>query len=312
VKRIGILEGRDFSAAARAELERMGSVIVYDGVGLARFLSDLEVLFIRLAHRIDAEFLAMAARLEVLVSPTTGLTHIDLDTVRSRGVSVLSLRGERDFLRTVTATPEHALGLIIALLRNYAHAFLRPQHAAWDRDAVRGHDLAGRTVGIVGFGRVGQLLGRALTQLGARVSFTDPCVQLEVSGCLRCSDVTSLVAGSDVVVLAASHRNGEPPIVDARLIDAMGGKYFVNIARGELVDEEHLLSRIATGHFAGVALDVLCNEAGDMDRLARFVEQVPHRNLILTPHIGGATFESSARTELYMVQRLREHLEQPP
>jgi phosphoglycerate dehydrogenase-like enzyme len=97
-------------------------------------------------------------------------------------------------------------------------------------------------------------------------------------------------------------------LLDATLIDSLKGKYLVNIARGELLDEPHLLRRLREGWFSGVALDVLASEPKPLHELAEIAQLAATQNFMLTPHIGGATYESSHRTEEFMAGKLIQHL----
>jgi D-3-phosphoglycerate dehydrogenase len=310
----GILEPRDFSPEAISLLRRVGDVELYDDISpVGHFVSDKAALFVRLGHIIDARMLAEAQNLSAIVSPTTALNHIDLDAAAKVGAAVLSLRGETEFLRTVTATPEHALGLVIAVLRNYRHAFLGTGEQPWNRDALRGTNVAGIRIGIIGFGRVGQWLAHVLAVMDAHIAFEDtdpdcpslPCAQ-------RLSTKEALIAASDVIVLAASYTNGQQPILTRPLLELMRDKHLVNIARGELIDEAALVPLIAAGHFAGVALDVIEGETTGNTRLDKLRELTATRNLIVTPHIGGATLQSMHATETFMARKLLAHMGQHP
>lgn len=310
MRNIGILDGCDFSREAISRLQSMGTVEVYADGPLKQFLENKQIIFVRLTPQIDAAFLSLAPRLQIIVSPTTGLNHIDQSACAQRNIIILSLKGRTDFLNQISATPEHALGLIIALLRNYNRALLSPENKHWDRNKVRGHDLKGKRVGILGLGRVGQKLARALHALDATVFAYDPKHNaLTPHEVILASSPHELAKQCDILVVAASHEPQTPPIVDAAMLDLLAEKYFVNIARGELVDEQALLDRVARGHFAGVAIDVLANETSEESRLDEFVKLTPRQNVIVTPHIGGATFESSEATELHLVDVLAERLE---
>ncbi len=300
---IGILEADGFSPEALTCLQRLGDVRAYDGGDLSAFLAPLDVLFVRLAHRIDGPFLAMAPRLRWLCSPTTGHNHMDEAALAARGVGLLSLRGERRFLETIRATPEHTFGLILALLRRYGRAFSDVAAGRWDRDACRGEELRGNRVGIVGLGRVGYRVAAYCSAFGADVAWCDPEDVPFEPAWRRLPDVASVIAESRIVVLCASHRAGQPPIFGEREIAALAGRYFVNTARGELVDEPALLAALRDHRLAGVAVDVIADENGD-NRLNEWRALLPGRNLIVTPHIGGATFDSMARTELFIAEKL--------
>ena len=308
--RIGILEPTDFSPRALEMLGEIGKVSCFDGGGRAKFLMDKEVVFLRLSHRVDTAFLREAPKLKVIVSPTTGITHLDLDAIKGHGVVALTLAGQTEFLRGITASSEHCLGLILGVLRNYPRAMLRPGNVHWDRDSVRGHDINGLSIGLIGLGRIGQWLARILSAMGANISYfdTSPRNNEAPQGAVCSEGLLQLIERSSLVVLTASYKPGTPPVLSADLIDALKGKYFVNISRGELVDEKHLLRRLGEGWFAGIALDVLASEPRALEELAAIAGLAGTQNFMLTPHVGGATYESSFRTEEFMAGRLIEYL----
>lgn len=309
--KIGILEPDRFSPEAIAALEAVGRVTLYKGGSLRHFLAPLEVIFIRLNFRIDKRFCAYAPNLKIICSPTTGLNHVDLAHLQHIGIEVLSLRGETKFLAAIRATPEHVLGLIIALLRNYKSAILRERHAEWNRDAHRGDELYGNHVGLVGFGRVGRIVAGYLRAMGAHVRYFDPFVPPAPvdTPIQRCNTMDSLIRQSMIVVLAASWSEDNTNMIDSAELELLKGKYFVNAARGELVHEVALLERLAQpDYFKGVALDVLANETSQHNNLGKFVESTRFNNLILTPHIGGSTRASMQKTELFLTRKLTDFL----
>lgn len=301
---IGILEPDGFSRDATALLQELGEVVPYRGDDLHVFLAPLDALFIRLAYRIDDTFLAMTPRLRWLCSPTTGHNHIAEASLAKRGVRLLSLRGERAFLETIRATPEHTLGLMIALLRRYKRAFDVIRSGLWDRDMCRGEELYGNRVGIIGLGRVGYRVASYCDALGAEVFWCDKSEVPAQSNWHRLPDARSVIDASRMVVLCASYQLGQPPVIGREEISALEGRYFINTARGELVDESMLLDSIRENRLLGAALDVIAGESG-INRLDEWRALVPERNLVITPHIAGATFESMARTESFIAEQLR-------
>ncbi len=304
---IGILEGDGFSPKAIEVLRALGSVEVYAGGSLSNFLSEKQALFVRLGRRVDEQFLRQAPTLRYLCSPTTGHEHLDIDALARRSIKLLSLRGEREFLSKIRATPEHTVGLMIALLRNYKDAFLSTANDRWDRNRLRGHELYGSTVGLIGFGRVGRILNDYLRAFGSEVLFLDPDPGTASSSAIRCNSLEELIARSRIVVLCASRPDGTGPILIGEHLTQMRGKYFVNTARGELVDEAALLDRVRANHFAGVAIDVIANENGP-NKLRDWLKAAEGRNVIVTPHIAGATYRSMHATEEFIVDKLKAQL----
>lgn len=304
---IGILEPDNFSPDAGAALARLGTVHAWDGDDLGQFLANVEVLFIRLAHRIDAAFLAMAPRLRYLCTPTTGYTHLDEAALAARNIKVLSLRGERAFLESIRATPEHTFGLILGLLRRYQPAFAHTIAGGWDRDQFRGEELYGNKVGIIGLGRVGYRVASYCEAFGAQVFWCDPNDVQTASSWQRMPDALAVIAASRIVVLCASYQSGQPPVLGPKELESMTDRYLVNTARGELVDEAALLAAISNDALAGVATDVVANENGE-NALSRWRTLALTHNVILTPHIGGATVDAMAKTECFIVQKLADAL----
>lgn len=312
--RLLVAESRGFPAGARALLARVAELELadLDRPGLLAAVGEVEVLWVRLRHRIDREVLGAAGRLEVLATPTTGLTHVDLGEAAARGVEVLSLRGELELLRDIRATAEHTVGLMLALLRHLPEAVSHVRGGGWNRDQFRGGELFRRTVGVVGHGRLGRIVSRYLLAFGSRVLTTDPAVGPErVEAGAEWVELPELLAASDIVTVHVDHRPETENLIDGVALRLMRpGALLVNTSRGELVDEEALLGALADGRLGGAAVDVLRGEdsAGMAHHpLVRWLRE--HRNLIVTPHIGGSTTESLERVELHLASRLAERLQ---
>lgn len=301
---IGILEPDGFSAEAIDILQRVGNVSTYDGADLNQFLFNLEAVFIRLGYMIDKEFLDLAPKLRFICSPATGLTHLDQQAISQRGLSLLTLKGEKEFLQTIRATPEHTFGLLLALLRNYPRAFAMTAGGVWNRDECRGVELAGRRVGIVGLGRVGTQVAKYCDAFDADVSYYDPDSIQTSSNWRQCDDLKMLIKESQIIILCANYNFGQEFIFSQDEIALMVGKYFINTARGELVEERCLLEAIRRDKFAGVAVDVIVDENKN-NRLSEWAQLMEAHNVIVTPHIGGATFEAMAKTEVFIARKLR-------
>ena len=151
-----------YSPRARAALEEVGDVTEQqlDRDGLARALPGYDALIVRRGHRIDAALMDAAPRLRAIATATTGLDHVDLKAARDRGVEVLSLRGESEFLRSTAATAEHTWALLLALTRRVPAAVAAVRRGEWDRDAFRGRELEGKRLGVIGLGRIGERVAR--------------------------------------------------------------------------------------------------------------------------------------------------------
>ncbi len=308
-----VTESQGFSPEAAVLLEQLGPVVWgdLDRPALLAAVAPAEILWIRLRHRIDAEVLAAAPRLTTVVTPTTGLNHIDLEATAQRGIRVLSLRDEKAFLREVRATAEHTLMLMLALLRQAHAAITHVHHGGWDRDLFRGHELHQKTIGVVGYGRLGRIVARYVHAFDAHVLAADPHVMPhDVAPEVTLVPLEELLPAADIVTL---HVNLDPATVGvfgrAQFAAMKRGAWFVNTSRGELVDEVVLLEALQQGHLAGAALDVLGDEkATGMAEHPLVAYARRHPNLIITPHIGGGTVESMAKTEYVLARRLTDLL----
>jgi D-3-phosphoglycerate dehydrogenase len=309
-RKILVSESEGFSTGALQELSAIGEVMLadLDRGGLLNKVKDADVLWVRLRHLIDDEVLAQAPRLKIIVSGTTGLNHIDLNATDRRGVRVISLRGETEFLRNVRATAELTVGLLLALSRRLAVAAADVCQGNWNRDKFKGRELYEKTAGVVGYGRLGRIVARYLQAFDMRLLATDPFIDpAAIEASVEIVSLPALLAEADVVTLHVDLNDNTRSFFGAREFAAMKrGAYFINTSRGELIDEHALQSALESGHLGGAALDVLANEtSAGVTESALIAYAGEHENLIVTPHIGGCTIESLEMTELFLANKLR-------
>lgn len=305
--RILIAEPLDFSSAATAALGRAAEVVLQTTTAaeLPRAFAEYDVVWIRLAARITAELLGSEPRCRILVVPTTGLDHIDLAACERAGIRVVSLKGETDFLRQVRATAELTLGLTLALLRHIPEAAASTVAGAWDRDRFRGREIFEKTVGIIGVGRLGTIVAGYFRALGATVLGYDPRPDFPHDAAHRVDRLNDLLSRSDIVCLMASYDDGTRHLLGT---EAFGhckpGAVLINTSRGGIVDERALLDALESGRLAGAALDVLDGEPGIDARHSVIRYAQTHPNVVILPHLGGNTFESLEKTEIFLAKKV--------
>lgn len=313
--RILIAEPQDYSAEALVLYRSLGEVIAEKTLSreeLLSMISAVDVLVLRLAHKIDRAVFDAAPNLKVIACPATGLDHIDQALAAERGVTLVGLKGETDFLRTIYASSEHVMALLFGLIRRIPWAHASVANDEWQRDRFKGYELHGKTMGIIGFGRIGSIVAQMAQGCGMAVLVSDPTVQSHTAGVEHVSE-DDLLARADVVVLAVPYTSETEHMINAQSFSKMkDGAIFVNISRGQLVDESALLSALESGKLSGAALDVLWAEerrpvviAGDP--LVAYAKT--HQNLLITPHIGGATFDSMAKTEIFIAKKVTAFLQ---
>lgn len=313
--RILLTESRRFAPEALELLRSVGEVQLgdLDRPALLREAAQADILWVRLRHHIDAEVMAAAPRLRVIVTATTGLNHINLEEAEARGITVLSLRGESDFLSSIRSTAEHTLVLALALVRHLPEAVCHAREGGWNRDRFWGNELYGKTAGVVGYGRLGRIVARYFHALGMRILAADPHVPPNAFAPeVIQTPLDKLLPESDLVTLHVNLVRETTGLLGRREFGLMKpGAWFINTARGELIDESALLDGLRARHLAGAALDVITGEhAGGMDQhpLTQYARQ--HSNLLITPHIGGCAYESVEKTEIFMARKVLNWLRQ--
>jgi D-3-phosphoglycerate dehydrogenase len=309
--KILVTEPENYSLVALETYRSLGQVDLgpLDDAGLAEAVAGYDVLVIRLAHIISRALLENTDKLKVVVSPTTGLDHIDLEAAAEKKITVLSLKGETEFLRSIPATAELTWGLLLALVRHIPQAYPSVLKGEWQRDRFRGHDLSGKTLGIVGLGRIGEKTARYGQAFGMQVIAFDPHRTEWLPGVEKMNGLKELLRRSEVLLIHVPLEKDTAGMFGAKELTLLPpGAVLINTSRGAVLDEAALLQALESGHLSGAALDVIQNEAGFGARspLVRYAKT--YGNLLLTPHLGGATVESMAMTEAFMADKLKRFL----
>jgi D-3-phosphoglycerate dehydrogenase / 2-oxoglutarate reductase len=296
-----------YSDRARATLRSVGELREREltQAELPAALADVHVLICRLGLQVDRPALEAAPRLRAVATATTGLDHIDLDAARDRDVAVLSLRGEREFLGSIPATAEHTWALLLALLRRLPAAAASVLDGRWERDAFRGRELAGKTLGIVGLGRIGERIARYGRAFDMNVIAFDTSPDAAVEGVDSLPSLAAVAAAADVLSIHVPLDADTQGLIGTAVLAALRpGAVLVNTARGGIVDEPALLAALESGRLAGAALDVVATERGRVFDSPLFDYARRHDNLLITPHVGGATRESMERTEVFIAEKV--------
>jgi D-3-phosphoglycerate dehydrogenase / 2-oxoglutarate reductase len=311
--RILLAEKSSFSEQGIAALSDLGLTDALDLTHnelLAR-IPEYDILVLRLGLRVDAEILKAAPNLKFIVTPTTGLDHIDLAVATQNEVEVLSLKGEREFLDRVPSTAEHTFALMMALLRKIPASFEAVKDYQWRRDVFRGYELDGKTIGLVGCGRLGTMMVRYCQAFGMQVLVYDPYQENLPAGIEQVDTLKELLSVSDIVSLHV-HLNDETRgmISEVEFSLIKPGAVLINTARGAIVDDAALLSALENRRLAGAAVDVVSDEhqieANKFHPLIDF--SLSSENLIITPHIGGATFEAVEKADLFVIGKLMDQI----
>jgi len=264
-----------------------------------------DAYFASLYVRADREVLDRAKRLRVIVTPSTGLDHIDLSAANEKNVTVLSLKEETEFLDSVTATAEQTWALLLATVRKLPWSFEAAKRGWWARDRFRGHQISGKTLGILGYGRLGRIVAEYGKAFRMRVIACDVRKVTPATG-VEMVDFDTLLKESDILSIHIHLTEENRGLIDAQAFSKMKqGAVLLNTSRGAVIDEDAFLDALLSGRLGGAGVDVIEGEwRSDLKDhpLIRYANE--HENLVISPHIGGVTYESQRMTLEFMVDKL--------
>lgn len=279
----------------------------HDYCSLIQAAQGCEGLVVRSKVRIDSAFIDNVPSLRCIGRVGAGMETIDVDYAEANGVRCLnSPEGNRD------AVGEHAVGLLLSLFNNIARADAEIRRGLWQREANRGLEIKDKTIGIMGFGNMGQAFAQRLNGFGCRVVYYDKYL-VEDKGHLEKVSLETLQAEADVVSFHVPLTEETHHYLDTAFINAMAKPfYLINTARGAVVDTEALVAGMMSGKILGAALDVLEYEnmqadgLGDMPASMQYLMQSPHT--VLTPHVAGWTVESKYKLAAVLADKMIEVL----
>ena len=233
-----------------------------------------------------AERIAKAGNLKLFVTATTGAAHIDSAALAEREIPLLTLQGQQEVLRNITPAAEHSWLLLLACARHLKAAVDDVLSGEWDRNRYPGIMLRGRTLGVIGCGRIGQWMSRYAAAFGMTCVGYDPHIDPWPEGIERCS-LESLLSRSDFISVHVTFNEETRGLLGAEQFQQIKpGAVLVNTSRGEVLDDSALLATLVEGRIAAAGLDVLSGEP-DIASHPLIEYARSHDNLIVTPHIGG-------------------------
>jgi D-3-phosphoglycerate dehydrogenase len=250
---------------------------------LAEIIGQYEGIVVRSRTKVPRELIDRATSLKVIIRGGVGLDSIDVAHAQEKGIAVRNTPEANS-----NAVVELVLGLMIALARNITGADKAMKEGKWTKKSLQGTEIEGKTLGIIGYGRIGQMLGAKAEALGMHVVACDPYIQDTDLVCLD-----ELLKAADYISLHVPGGAETRNLLDAeKLSSAKHGVYIIQASRGGTVDEAALYAGLTSGQVAGAALDVYTEEPPKSELLQNLVA-LPQ--VIATPHIGAATEEALAR-----------------
>lgn len=270
---------------------------------LKNALNTCDIFWFRLNHKLTRDILENA-NCKYILCAVTGLDHIDIRACEEFGITVVSLKNESEFLKEVRATAEHTFGLLLALIRKTKLAFNHVETGEWDRSLFRGTELYHKKIGILGLGRLGEIVAKYADAFGMVVYYYDIKPKKVNNNFIRCNSIEDLCSKVDILSIHLPYNKTTHFIINRQLLDCMSSKvHIINTSRGGLVNENDLLEKLNKNEIAGYATDVLFGEPKTKNHpLVEYAAN--NENVIITPHIGGYTYESVDKTELFIAKKL--------
>jgi len=276
------------------------SVVSPDKNSLASELADADAIVVRSATFVDGPMMEKSPKLRVIGRAGVGVDNVDLDAATRRGIVVMNTPGGN-----AVAVAEHTFGLMLAMARSLIRADSTMHAGKWEKKTLQGTELRGKTLGILGLGRVGVEVSRRAQAFGMKVVAHDPYVAPNLAQQLNVTMVPldELYAQSDYISLHVGLSPQTQGMINEETISKMKkGVRLVNCARGELLNEQAVIEALKSGQIGGAGLDVYSNEPLKDSPLMTLP------NVILTPHIAGSTNEAQEAVGVQIAQQVREYL----
>lgn len=242
--------------------------------------------------------------LKVIGCPMTGLDHLPWKEIEDRKIKVISLKDCPEFLQKVTSTAEHTIGLMIALLRNYKSAFHEPY---FDREFYKGHTLKGKTLGIIGYGRIGKQVAKIAKAFGMKVLAVDKDFVVvrgkeQIPEDFTIQDaLVDILQNSDIISCHIPLQGNEGFFRKELFQKMKPTSYWINTSRDQITERGALKWTLENKIIAGAAVDFI-----DDPELIAYARK--HKNLILSNHIGGCTYEDMEKTKVFIAEKVATYI----
>lgn len=269
---------------------------------LKSVISPYHALVIRSATQVTADLLDAAANLRVVGRAGIGLDNVDIPAATRKGVVVMNTPGGN-----VVTTAEHTLALMLSLTRNIPQGTASLKAGQWEKKRLMGREICDKTLGVIGFGKIGSVVADRARGLKMNVAVYDPVVQpeaIEKQG-FKCVTLEELYAGSDYISVHVPKSKETTGMINKEAISRMkDGVMIINCARGGIVDENALHEGLVSGKIAGAALDVFSKEPPPAD-----LPLLELDNVVGTPHLGASTYEAQSNVAVAVANQIVEYLQ---
>ena len=286
-------------------IQRTASItpVVHDKISrekLLEIIGEMDGVVVRSGTNIDREFIEKGQQLKVIGRAGVGVDNVDVDSATEHGVLVMNSPGG-----STTTTAEHTIAMLFALARNIPQAYKTLKNRQWEKTKFKGVELAGKTLGVVGLGRIGSEVARKCQAIGMNVIAYDPYINPDahLSSGLKLVEVQELFDQADFITVHSPLTDTTRNLINKKAIAQMKtGVRILNCARGGIVDEADLYEALKSGKVAGAAFDVFETEPNTQSPLLEL------ENFIATPHLGASTVEAQRKVSEDICSQVADYL----
>ncbi|MBI4355295.1 MAG: phosphoglycerate dehydrogenase, partial [Candidatus Omnitrophica bacterium] len=270
------------------------------GTALAQAIRGYDALVVRSSSKVTREVVDAADRLKVIGRAGVGLDNVDVEAASKRGIIVMNVPGGNTI-----STAEHTFSLLMALSRNIPQADASLRRGAWERSKYTGVELYGKTLGVVGLGKIGTEVAKRALAFGMRVIAHDPYLSLERARQLEIAvvDFEELLRSADYITVHTPMTDETRHLIGTKELQlTKQGVRLINCARGGIIDEQALAEAIKSGHVAGAAIDVFEAEPPKDHPLLKLPQ------VVATPHLGASTEEAQVNVAVEIAKQIADAL----
>ena len=262
---------------------------------------NVHALFVKLENKIDKKFLSQFNNLSFIISPTTGLTHIDQIYCKKKKIKIINLKSNNISVKKITATVEYNLALILMAVRSPHKFFDLTKKKKRDRYFFPSKQFLNYKIGIIGLGRIGKKLSKYLKNLNFEILHYDKKKHSE-------NRLSKLLKLSDIISININFNKKNLNFIDKKFLDKCKKNVkIVNISRGEVVNEIHLLNFLKKNKYAEAYLDCIKDEHNKINEPFLIKNIKKYKNLFISPHVGGACLDAIEKTEEIVIKEFLEH-----
>ncbi|MBU0590815.1 hydroxyacid dehydrogenase [Candidatus Micrarchaeota archaeon] len=279
------------------ELKKLGTV-VYKPENLNASMENADILIVRSATQVTKELISHAKKLRIVARAGIGLDNVDQEACKNKGIKVINTPGA-----STNAVAELVIGIMISSMRGVQKAHYQMKNKIWDKKNLVGNEIEGKTLGIIGYGRIGSSVGKKAHVLGMKIISYNPPPRHQDELVKYIENLDEFLAQSDVITIHVPLIDSTKNLIDKKAFEKMKENAIViNTSRGGIIDEEALYDACKSKKIMAAALDVYSTEP----YIGKLLEL---ENVYFTPHIGAGTKEAQERIAKELVQRIKKELD---